>query len=142
MVGSTSEADVDIPYVAALEDLADQCRGLIVCHRPDASTYHLTNEVILTHLGPEGVLMSVSRGSVVDEEALITTLKSNRLGGGGLDVFDPESSSGKRWSRVPNVILTPHQGGTTYETLLAQAQVAQSNIESFLDGRALPSSVL
>ena len=86
--------------------------------------------------------MSVSRGSVVDEDALITALKSKRLGGGGLDVFDPEPSSGKRWSRMPNVILTPHEGGTTYETLLAQAQVAQTNIECFLDGSALPSSAL
>ena len=78
----------------------------------------------------------------MDEDALIAALKSNRLGGAGLDVFDPEPTSGKRWSQVPNVILTPHQGGTTYETLFAQAQVAQTNIECFLDGRTLPSSVL
>ena len=78
----------------------------------------------------------------MDEDALIAALKSNRLGGSGLDVFDPEPTSDKRWSQVPNVILTPHQGGNTYETLFAQAQVAQSNIESFLDGRALPPSVL
>ena len=140
--GPRAKPDVDIPHVAALPDLADQCRGLIVCCRPDVSTHHLINEAILTRLGPEGVLVNVSRGSVVDEDALIAALKSNRLGGAGLDVFDPEPTSGKRWSRVPNVILTPHQGGTTYETLFAQAQVAQANIECFLDGRALPSSVL
>jgi len=78
----------------------------------------------LTRLGPERVLVNVSRGSVVDEDALIAALTSNRLGGAGLDVFDPEPTSGKRWSRVPNVILIPHQGGTTYKTLFAQAQVA------------------
>ena len=140
--GPRAKPDVDIFYVRALADLADQCRGVIVCCRPDASTHHLINEKILARLGPEGVLVNVSRGGVLDEDALIAALKSNRLGGSGLDVFDPEPTSDKRWSQVPNVILTPHQGGNTYEALFAQAQVAQSNIESFLDGRALPPSVL
>ena len=87
-------------------------------------------------------MVNVSRGSVVDETALIEALKSNHLGGAGLDVFEPEPTSSTRWADVPNVILTPHQGGTTYETLFAQAQLAQSNIENFLDGKPLLSSVL
>ena len=94
------------------------------------------------HWVPSNLAKGTRRWALPDEDALIAALKSNRLGGAGLDVFDPEPTSGKRWSRVPNVILTPHQGGTTYETLFAQAQVAQANIECFLDGRALPSSVL
>jgi phosphoglycerate dehydrogenase-like enzyme len=73
---------------------------------------------------------------------LIEALKSRRIDAAGLDVFDPEPTSSDRWSDVPNVMLTPHQGGSTYETLFAQAQVAQSNIESFLDGKPLQTSVL
>ena len=140
--GPRPKPDVDLPYVDTVKALAEECRGLIVCCRPDDSNRHLINQGILNCLGPEGVLVNVSRGSVVDESALIDALKSNRLGGAGLDVFDPEPTSSARWSGVPNVILTPHQGGSTYETLFAQAQLAQSNIENFLDGKAVHSSVL
>jgi lactate dehydrogenase-like 2-hydroxyacid dehydrogenase len=140
--GPRPKPDAAIPYVDTLEDLADQCRGLVVCCRPDETTHHLISDDIIDRLGSDGVLVNVSRGSVVDEAALIEALKSNRLGGAGLDVFEPEPTNSKRWTDVPNVILTPHQGGATYETLFAQAQLAQSNIENFLDGKPLHSSVL
>ena len=83
-----------------------------------------------------------SRGSVVDEIALIEALKSNKIGGAGLDVFDPEPTNSARWANISNVILTPHQGGATFETLFAQAQLAQSNVENFIDGKPLLSSVV
>ncbi|MFN3214795.1 MAG: 2-hydroxyacid dehydrogenase [Henriciella sp.] len=140
--GPRPKPDIEIPYIDSLEDLADQCRGLVVCCRPDETTRHLINEKILNTLGPDGVLVNVSRGSVVDEIALIEALKSNRLGGAGLDVFEPEPTNSARWAGVPNVILTPHQGGATFETLFTQAQLAQSNIENFIDGEPLLSSVL
>lgn len=140
--GPRPKPEIETPYVASLEDLADQCRGLVVCCRPDDTTRHLINGNILDRLGPEGVLVNVSRGSVVDEAALIDALKSNRIGGAGLDVFDPEPTNSARWADVPNVILSPHQGGATFETLFAQAQLAQSNVENFLDGKSLLSSVL
>jgi lactate dehydrogenase-like 2-hydroxyacid dehydrogenase len=140
--GPRAKPDVDLPYVESIKALADECRGLIVCCRPDDSNRHLINRDILDRLGPEAVLVNVSRGSVVDESALIDALKSNRLGGAGLDVFDPEPTGRDRWDAVPNVILTPHQGGSTYETLFAQAQLAQSNVENFLDGKSVHSSVL
>ena len=73
---------------------------------------------------------------------MIEALKTNRLGGAGLDVFEPEPTNSARWAGVPNVILTPHQGGATYQTLFAQAELAQTNVENFLDGKPLLSSVL
>lgn len=140
--GPRPKPDISLPYVDSIQALADECRGLIVCCRPDDTNRHLVNKDILDRLGPESVLVNVSRGSVVDESALIEALKANRLGGAGLDVFDPEPTGSARWIDVPNVILTPHQGGSTYETLFAQAQLAQSNIENYLDGKPLHSSVL
>jgi len=140
--GPRPKPDVETPYIDSLEDLADQCRGLVICCRPDETTRHLINDNILDRLGADGVLVNVSRGSVVDEAALIEALKSNRIGGAGLDVFDPEPTNSARWADVPNVILTPHQGGATFETLFAQAQLAQSNVENFIDGKPLLSSVL
>ena len=140
--GPRPKPDISLPYIERLEDLASQCRGLIVCCRPDETTHHLISQDILDRLGPDGVLVNVSRGSVVDEVALIEALKSGRLGGAGLDVFDPEPTKSTHWADVPNVILTPHQGGATYQTLFAQAQLAQSNVENFLNGQPLLSSVL
>jgi lactate dehydrogenase-like 2-hydroxyacid dehydrogenase len=140
--GPRPKPDVELPYVGSLEELASACRGLIVCCRPDDTTHNLINANIIDCLGPEGALVNVSRGSVVDEDALIHALRTNRLASAGLDVFDPEPTRSAKWAEVPNVILTPHQGGATYETLFAQAELVQSNVENFLDGKPLLSSVL
>lgn len=140
--GPRPKPEVDLPYVESLEELASACRGLIVCCRPDDTTRNLSNAKIIDCLGPEGALVNVSRGSVVDEDALINALKTHRLGSAGLDVFAAEPTSSAKWAEVPNVMLTPHQGGATYETLLASAELAQSNVENFLDGKPLLTSVL
>lgn len=140
--GPRPKPENPLPYVASPEELAEQCRGLIICCRPDPSNHHLVSEKLLDKLGSDGVLVNVSRGSVVDEEVLIAALKSGTIGGAGLDVFDPEPTNSARWTDVPNVILSPHQGGSTYETLFAQAGLVQNNIENFLDGKPLLSSVL
>jgi lactate dehydrogenase-like 2-hydroxyacid dehydrogenase len=139
--GPRPKPEIAYPYLASLGELAEQCRGLIVCCRPDQSTHHLINQEILDRRGAEGVLVNVSRGIVVDEPALIASLKAGTIGGAGLDVFDPEPTNSSRWADVPNVMLSPHQGGSTYETLFAQAQLAQNNIENFIDGKPLLTSV-
>jgi len=139
--GPRAKPEIAYPYVASLQELAAQSCGLIVCCRPDTSTHKMIDASVLDALGADGVLVNVSRGSVVDEEALIAALKEERLAGAGLDVFDPEPTNSARWGDVPNVILTPHQGGSTYETLFKQAQLAQENIENFVDGKALLTSV-
>ncbi|MEP2990645.1 MAG: 2-hydroxyacid dehydrogenase [Parasphingorhabdus sp.] len=139
--GPRPKPEITYPYVGSLGQLAEQCRGLIVCCRPEQSTHHLINQEILDQLGAEGVLVNVSRGIVVNESALITSLKAGTVGGAGLDVFDPEPTNSSRWADVPNVMLSPHQGGSTYETLFAQAQLVQNNIENFIDGKPLLTSV-
>ena len=140
--GPRDKPDVKIPYVASIQELAKKCRGLIVCCRPDASTHHLIDGELIKLLGSDGVIVNVSRGNVVDENALITALKAGKLGGAGLDVFDPEPTSSARWEDVPNVILTPHQGGATYQSLFASASLAQKNIQNFLSGEPLITSVI
>lgn len=139
--GPRPKPDVALPYVASVDELAKECRGLIVCCRPDQTTHHLIDAQILDQLGSDGVLVNVSRGFVVDQSALIKYLKAGKIAGAGLDVFDPEPTNAATWEGVPNVILTPHQGGSTYETLFAQAQIAQQNIENFIDGKPLLTSV-
>ena len=139
--GPRAKSDIAYPYVSSLHELAAQSQGLLICCRPDASTHKMIDAQILEALGSDGALVNVSRGSVVDETALISALKSGELGGAGLDVFDPEPTSADLWRDVPNILLAPHQGGSTYETLFKQAQLAQDNIEAFLDGKPLLSPV-
>lgn len=139
--GPRQKPEIPYPYFSSLEELAKQCRGLIVCCRPDQSTYHLINEKILDQLGSDGVIVNVFRGNVVDQKALIAYLKAQKIAGAGLDVFDPEPTNSSTWTDVPNIILSPHQGGATFETLFAQAQIAQNNIENYLDGKPLLTSI-
>lgn len=140
--GPRPKPNSGLQYYDDLRELASECRGLVICCRPDETTRHLINDKVLNRLGPDGVLVNVSRGSVVDEVALIEALRSHKIGGAGLDVFDPEPTNSIRWEGVPNLILTPHQGGATFETLFAQAQLAQSNVENFIDGKSLLSRVV
>lgn len=140
--GPRDKPDVALTYEPCIKQLAEQCQGLIVCCRPDDSTHHLINQEILDLLGSNGVVVNVSRGTVVDETALIESLKSGAIAGAGLDVFDPEPTNSERWKDVPNVILTPHQGGTTYQTLFAQAALTQQNIHNFFNDEPLLTSVL
>ncbi|NQX93765.1 MAG: 2-hydroxyacid dehydrogenase [Erythrobacter sp.] len=139
--GPRPKDKITYAYVPSLLELAEQSQGLIVCCRPDASTHKMIDKAILEALGAQGALVNVSRGSVVDEVALIDALKSGKLAGAGLDVFDPEPTSPDLWKDVPNVLLTPHQGGSTFETLFKQAQLAQKNVEAFLSGNDLLSQV-
>ncbi len=140
--GPRRKSDISLPYVCSVSELAKQCRGLVVCCRPDKSTHHLVNDKVLDQLGSDGVIVNVSRGNVIDQKTLIAYLVSKQIAGAGLDVFEPEPTNRSTWANVPNVILSPHQGGSTYESLFAQAQIAQNNIENFLDEKPLISSVI
>jgi glyoxylate/hydroxypyruvate reductase len=139
--GPRPKDEIAYTYAPSLLELAEQSMGLIICCRPDASTYKMIDRTILEALGESGALVNVSRGGVVDETALVAALKSGELGGAGLDVFDPEPTSPETWKGVPNILLTPHQGGSTFETLFKQAQLAQENIDAFLKGEDLLSQV-
>ncbi|GAA6139524.1 2-hydroxyacid dehydrogenase [Arenicella sp. 4NH20-0111] len=139
--GPREKRETQFSYVSSLSELAHQCQGLIICCRPNESTNHLIDQTILDELGGKGVIVNVSRGSVIDESTLIDYLKSEKIAGAGLDVFDSEPTSPTMWSNVPNVLLSPHQGGSTYEALFAQANLTQKNIENYIKGNSLLSSV-
>lgn len=139
--GPRAKPEISYPYVSTLTELATRSKGLILCCRPDQSTVRMIDAAVLQALGEEGVLVNVSRGNVVDEPALIAALKSSQIAGAGLDVFDPEPTHADTWSGVPNVLLSPHQGGSTIESLMKQAQVAQDNVEAFLQGKPLLTPV-
>ncbi|WP_294137469.1 2-hydroxyacid dehydrogenase [Sphingobium sp.] len=129
------------PRADSLEALARQSDILLVAARADESNRKMISAAIMEALGPDGLLVNVARGQLVDEAALIAALKSGRLGGAAIDVFDPEPTDPARWADVPNVVLTPHTGGATHEAVGQMAQMLIANLSAHFAGQPLPSPV-
>lgn len=129
------------PRTHNLLTLAQDSDILLIAARADDSNRRMIDAGILDALGPEGLLVNVARGQLVDEAALIDALKSRRLGGAAIDVFDPEPTDPTRWSDVPNVVLTPHIGGATHEAVGRMAQMLLANLAAHFGGQPLPSPV-
>jgi lactate dehydrogenase-like 2-hydroxyacid dehydrogenase len=111
---------------------------LIVAAPGGRETARMISAPVLDALGPQGILVNVARGSLVDEEALLAALKEKRIAGAALDVFDNEPDIDARFFGLENVLLTPHLGSATRETRAAMAQLMLDNLRSwFTSGRAL-----
>jgi hydroxypyruvate reductase len=134
----------DLPWTRA-DDVAALARNsdiLLVAARADESNRGMIDARIMDALGPDGLLVNVGRGQLVDEIALIDALRAGRLGGAALDVFDPEPTDPNRWADVPNVVLTPHTGGATQEAVGRMAQTLMANLAAHFAGAPLPSPVM
>ncbi|MEY4256865.1 MAG: hypothetical protein RLZZ141_2092 [Pseudomonadota bacterium] len=128
-------------YVADLVELAKQSDILFVACRADASNVGLISQEVITALGPQGLLVNVARGSVVDETALIAALKSGALGRAALDVYEVEPTPAARWADVPNTLLTPHTAGQSVEGLPAMISQTFENLRRHFAGETLLSPV-
>ena len=106
-----------------------------------AGTKHLINAEVLKALGPSGFLINVARGSVVDEEALITALQNGTIAGAGLDVFANEPHVPQALWNLRNVVLTPHMASATTETRQAMADLAFANMRAGIAGQPLRTPV-
>jgi lactate dehydrogenase-like 2-hydroxyacid dehydrogenase len=92
---------------------------------------------VLNALGPNGYLINIARGSVVDESALISALQQNRIAGAALDVFENEPQLNSAFIPLHNVVLSPHIGSATRETRQAMTRLAIDNLEAFFNHRSL-----
>jgi len=90
---------------------------------------------VLKALGPEGTLINIARGSLVDEKALVHALQEGTLGAAGLDVFEDLAKPSAALFSMPNVVLSPHRGSATYESRGAMARLIVDNVEAFFAGR-------
>ena len=97
---------------------------------------------VIDALGPDGVLVNVSRGSTVDEGALLDALEAGRIRGAALDVYRGEPNIDPRFLALPNVLLLPHQGSGTIETRRAMGQLQRDNAAAFLAGQDLLTPVV
>ncbi|MEB8432683.1 2-hydroxyacid dehydrogenase [Cocleimonas sp. KMM 6892] len=123
-----SKKDVPYEYFPKLIDMAQEADAMICITTGGPETKHLVNREVMEALGPEGVLVNVSRGSVVDESAMIDCLENGKLGWAGLDVFENEPVIPKRLRDLKNTVLTPHIGSATQETRTAMGNLAVENL--------------
>lgn len=121
-----------VRYFAHLRDLAEWADVLVLAVRADASTHHAVNAQVIQALGPQGCLVNVARGSVVDEEALCAALEQQQLGGFASDVFAHEPVVPPQLRRFPNAVLTPHIGGATQHATHMLVEALLKNVQSFL----------
>lgn len=122
--------------------LAERSDMLFVTLAASADTRHIVNRAVLDALGPDGVLINVSRAANVDEAALIEALQKGRLGGAALDVFENEPRLDPRFTALPNMLLQPHHGSATDATRKAMGDLVRANLAAHFAGQPLPTPVL
>lgn len=121
--------------------LAQAVDVLVVAVVGGPATENIVSREVLEALGPDGVLVNISRGSTVDEAALLDALESGRLAGAGLDVFETEPKIDPRFAALDEVVLQPHQGSATHATRAAMGKLQRANVAAFLKGETLPTRV-
>ena len=100
-----------------------------------ASTHHIINAEVLKALGPNGILVNVGRGTVVDEQALIKALKDRTILSAGLDVFEDEPRVPAELIAIEHAVLLPHVGSASVHTREAMGQLLVDNLVSWFDGK-------
>ncbi|OBK73027.1 2-hydroxyacid dehydrogenase [Mycobacterium sp. 1164985.4] len=125
-------ADSPYRYAASAEELARGVDVLIVATAGGGDTANLVDRAVLDALGPDGYLINIARGSVVDEQAMVEALTSGRLGGAGLDVYADEPHVPEPLLGLDNVVVLPHVGSATVQTRAAMAALTLRNLDSFL----------
>ena len=132
-----------LPYAfhATPRELAAASDFLVVITPGGAATRKLIDADVLRALGPQGYLINVARGSVVDEAALITALQQGSIAGAALDVFENEPHVPEALRALDNVVLVPHIGSATTQTRHAMAARAFDNLQAHFAGTPLPSPV-
>ncbi len=127
-------------HVASAVDLAGRSDVLVVAVPGGVSTENLVDAEVIRALGPDGFLVNIARGSVVDEDALITALEAGEIAGAGLDVFAHEPHVPERLIR-DDVTLLPHVGSGTHETRRDMRDLTLANLRAYLAGQPQPTPV-
>ncbi|WP_327753779.1 2-hydroxyacid dehydrogenase [Sphingobium sp. SJ10-10] len=135
-------ADGAYRYVADPLDFARQSDVIIVATSGGPEARKLVDAAMLDALGPDGVIINISRGSVIDEEALVAALAERRIGGAGLDVFANEPHVPEALLSMEHVVLQPHQGSATVETRKAMADLVLANLDAWAAGQPLLTPVV
>ncbi len=134
-------ADSPYTYVSSPEQLARRVDVLVVAAAGGSGTRKLVSREVIDALGPDGYLVNIARGSVVDEKALVEALSDGRLAGAGLDVFADEPNVPEALLTMDNVVVLPHVGSGTVQTRAAMEALTLRNLDSFLSSGELVTPV-
>ena len=127
--------------LVALEQLYRESDVVSLHLRLSSDTRSFIGKREIEKMKPSAILINSARGAIIDEQALLDALNSNRIAGAGLDVFEAEPlPDGHPLTRLHNVVLTPHSAGVTPEALEAGLKLSIDNVWNFLDGR--PTNVV
>ncbi|MFM9924802.1 2-hydroxyacid dehydrogenase [Variovorax sp. H27-G14] len=137
----TAKPDSPHRHFESLAAMAGWCDVLIVILPGGEATRGIVDAEVLQALGPKGWLVNVSRGTTVDEGALLQALEEKRIAGAALDVFLNEPRIDARFAALDNVVLTPHHGSGTEQTRRAMGELVRRNLEAHFAGRPLITPV-
>ncbi|MEL7115431.1 MAG: 2-hydroxyacid dehydrogenase [Pseudomonadota bacterium] len=132
----------DWTFIADPVALAVHADVLFVTLAASAETRHIVGREVIEAVGPDGMIVNISRASNIDEEALISALHDRRLGSAALDVFDNEPDLDPRFLTLDNVLLQPHAASGTVETRKDMGQLVRDNLTAHFAGRPLLTPVL
>ncbi|KAJ54608.1 2-hydroxyacid dehydrogenase [Actibacterium mucosum KCTC 23349] len=129
-------------FVADPVELAKRSDFLFVTLAASADTRHIVNREVIEALGPEGMVINISRASNIDEEALLDALENGAVGSAALDVFEGEPDLNPRFLKLNNVLLQPHHASGTVETRQAMGRLVRENLQAHFEGQPLLTPVL
>jgi len=133
--------DVSYPYDPDPVALARNCDVLVVVTPATPQTSRIVNAEVLDALGPQGYLVNIARGSVVDEPVLLRYLREKRIAGAGLDVFADEPNVPPAFFSLDNAVLLPHVGSATVETRKAMGNLQIENLRRHFSGQPVLTRV-
>jgi lactate dehydrogenase-like 2-hydroxyacid dehydrogenase len=139
--GRTQQSAVPYRFYGDLQAMCREVDILLLSCSGGEATRNLVNVDVLKALGPKGTLINISRGTVVDEPALVEALRSGGIAGAGLDVFASEPDPNPALIAMDNVVLYPHHASGTVETRDAMAQLVIDNLTAFFAGKPLLTPV-
>lgn len=127
----------DVPYLyyETFKNMAEDCDILMLVAPASPETHHIVNAEILNALGPDGIVVNVGRGSLIDQDALIDALEKKTILSAALDVFEGEPHIPERLKALPHVVLTPHIGSSSHKTIRAIGQLVLDNLEALMNGK-------
>ncbi len=134
--GRHRQTGVTYDYYPTLRELAEASSLLVIVAPGGPETDNIVNAEVLDALGPDGILINVARGSLVDETALVAALRGRRILSAGLDVFADEPNVPRELIDMDHVVLLPHVGSAAREVRLAMGQLTLDNLLAWASGRA------
>lgn len=140
--GKSQKPNIPYTYYASIVELAAKSDVLIISCPLTEETKHIIDRKVMDALGPQGFLINIARGPIVDEAELVKALAEGRLGGAGLDVYENEPIVPKELFSMDNVVLAPHVGSATLETRRNMADIVISNLDAHFSGNPLLTPVL